>query len=377
MLTIVRMKAGQLLSFVFLVALAAVLVTACNKTKTVHPVRKAITEAVYASGYIVPKNEYKVFALSDGYIVAKYKDDGDSVRKGEAIYKVQNDAFAARLSATSSAYELAKRNSEEGAPVLMDLMNKVRSAEAKAKNDSINLQRNKNMLDANAITKAQYDQAALSFEVSSNDLRSAREQYQRSKEQLQVDLKNAQSTMASSGNDLANYTVTSMIDGELYETDKELGEAVRRNDVVALIGEKGHKILQLSVDQQDIQKIDTGLEVVVKMDVTGDKVYKARVSKIYPNMNQNDQSFKVEAEFEENYQFNFIHSSVEANIIIGHKDNALLIPRDAILGENDVELKSLGMNKRIKIKKGLETLEFVEVLDGLKEGDEVVLPRAK
>jgi multidrug efflux pump subunit AcrA (membrane-fusion protein) len=363
--------------FLSVAIIAGFTISSCNRTKTVKPVRKAITEAVYASGYIVPKNEYKVYALADGYIVAKYKDDGDSVKKGDPIYKVQNDAFAARLNASSTAYESAKKNYEENSPVLMDLKNKIRSAEAKVKNDSLNYVRYKNMFDANAVTRSQFDQAELAYQVSVNDLQSAREQYQRTRDQLQVDLKNAQSNLTSSGLDLANYTVASMIDGELYETYKEMGEAVRRNDVVALVGEKGHKILQLSVDQQDIEKVKLGLEVVVKMDITGGKVYKAKVSRIYPNMNQNDQSFKVEAEFDENYDFDFVHASVEANIVVGHKDNALLIPRNALVGESEVEIKGLGVNKHVKITKGLETLEFVEVADGLSESDEVVLPKEK
>ncbi|MDB5282698.1 MAG: efflux transporter family, subunit [Bacteroidota bacterium] len=349
----------------------------CSGPKPVKPERKAITEAVYASGYIVPKDEYKLYALSDGYIIAKYKHDGDSIKKGEAIFKVQNDAFSARLSAASTTYDLAKRNSNESSPILMDLKNKVRSAEAKNRNDSINLVRYKNMFAANAVTKTQYDQAELSYEVSTNDLKSTREQYQKTLDQLQVDLKNAQSAMTSSGSDLANYTITSMMDGELYATSKELGEAVRKNDQVAIIGDKGHKLLQLSVDQQDIEKVKTGLPVIVKMDITGGKVYKAKVSKIYPEMNQSDQSFKVEAEFDENYDFNFTHASVEANIIIGHKDNALLIPVAAVRGEDEVEVKALGSNKKVKIKKGMETLEYVEVLEGLSETDEVVLPQQK
>ena len=349
----------------------------CNRAKTVKPVRKAITEAVYASGYIVPKNEYKLYALSDGYITAKYKDDGDTVKKGEAIFKVQNDAYVSRMNASALSFDVAKKNSEETSPILMDLKNKIRSSEAKYRNDSLNYVRNKNIFDAGAITKSQLDQYELSLELSTNDLKSAKEEYKKNYDQLQVDLKNAQSNLTSSGVDLSNYVLSSMMDGEIYETYKELGEAVRKNDEVALIGEKGHKILQLSVDQQDISKVKLGLDVVVKMDVTGDKIYKARISKIYPNMNQGDQSFKVEAEFDGQYDFDFVHSSVEANIIIGHKDDALLIPRDALQGDDMVEIKGIGLNKKVKIEKGLQTLEFVEVLKGIDENDEIVMPQPK
>jgi len=357
--------------------LAVLLLFSCNRAKIIKPQYKSITEAVYASGYIVPKNEYKVYALADGYIIAKYKDDGDSIKKGEAIYRVESNTFSARLNASKSSYDLAKRNTDDNSPILSDLRNKIKTAEIQFQNDSVNYVRYKNMYAANAVTKSQYDQAELSYQISSNNLKSAIEQYRRNKEQLQVDLQNAQSTLISSGEDLSNYVLTSMMDGELYETEKELGEAVRKNDQVAVVGEKGHKILQLSVDQQDIEKVKLGLEVVVKMDITGTQVYKARISKIYPNMNQGDQSFKVEAEFEDKYDFNFVHASAEANIIIGHKDNALLIPRNALQGDDIVEVKGLTGNTKIKIERGLETLEFVEVLKGITEKDEVVLPEVK
>jgi multidrug efflux pump subunit AcrA (membrane-fusion protein) len=348
-----------------------------NKSATIKPEHKAITEAVYASGFLVPKNEYKVYALSDGYITAKNKDGGDEVKRGEEIFKVQNDASAAKLGASSSALDLAKLNASDLSPVLLDLKNKIKSAEAKAKNDSLNLSRYKNMLDAQAVTKSQYDQAALAYEVSSNDLKSANENYKRTRDQLQVEFKNAQSAVAASNLDFGNYSVRSVMDGVVYETYKDLGEAVRRNDLVALVGEKGAKILELNVDQQDIDKVKLGQEVVVKMDVTGNKTYKAKISRIYPNMNQSDQSFKVEATFVEDYEMNFVHTSVEANIIVAQKERALIIPKNVIQANDEVEVKALGINKMVKIKKGLENLEYVEVVEGIGDSDEVVIPKAK
>lgn len=348
-----------------------------NKEATIKPERKAITEAVYASGFLVPKNEYKVFALSDGYIVAKNKEGGSDVKRGEEIYKIQNDASGAKLGASTSAYDLARLNASDNSPVLLDLKNKIKSAEAKFKNDSLNFARYKNMFDAQAVTKGQFDQIALAYDISSNDLKSLNENFRRTKEQLQVEMKNAQSVVAASNLDFGNYSIRSVMDGMVYETYKDLGEAVRRTELVAIVGEKGAKLLELSVDQQDIDKVKIGQEVIVKMDVSGSKTYSAKVSKIYPNMNQQDQSFKVEAEFSENYEMNFVHTSVEANIIIAHKDNALIIPKNVIQANDEVEIKSLGMNQKVKIKRGLENLEYVEVVKGIKAEDEVVIPKLK
>lgn len=220
-----------------------------NKEATIKPERKAITEAVYASGFLVPKNEYKVFALSDGYIVAKNKEGGSDVKRGEEIYKIQNDASGAKLGASTSAYDLARLNASDNSPVLLDLKNKIKSAEAKFKNDSLNFARYKNMFDAQAVTKGQFDQIALAYDISSNDLKSLNENFRRTKEQLQVEMKNAQSVVAASNLDFGNYSIRSVMDGMVYETYKDLGEAVRRTELVAIVGEKGAKLLELSVDQ--------------------------------------------------------------------------------------------------------------------------------
>ena len=67
----------------------------------------------------------------------------------------------------------------------------------------------------------------------------------------------------------------------------------------------------------------------------------------------------------------------EANIIISKKDNALVIPRGVLQGEDEVDIKGTAMNKRVKIKIGMQNLESVEVLEGVSETDEIVIPKEK
>ena len=155
---------------------------------------------------------------------------------------------------------------------------------------------------------------------------------------------------------------------------RSLGELVRKNDMVALIGDKREKVLQLSVDQQDIGKVKTGQLVLVKMDISGNKTYNARIEKIYPAMNQNEQSFRVDAVFENTEDVNFVKTSVEANIIIAQKDNVPVIPRKVLIDETKVILKD---GKEVAVKTGIGNMEDVEVIEGLKENDEVQIPVVK
>jgi len=349
--------------------------TACNSDQTVKPTKKNLTEAVYASGFLVAENEYNVFALSDGYIVEKPKKSGDLISKGETILRIQNDAPSAKMDAAYTAVDIAKQNASNNSYLLNELKLKLSNAAAKLSNDSINFVRYKNMFSAGAATKTQYDQSALTYESAVRDYLALKEQYAKALDQTKLELKNAQSNLAASGMDLANYTIKSNMTGRLFELKKELGEIVRRTDVVAVVGDAEKKLIQLNVDQSDISKIKLGQQVVVKMDISANKTHTAQISKIYPTMNKMDQSFLVEAEFADSSRFDFIHASIEANIIIAQKENVLVIPKTTLIGENEVEVKQITGKKKVTIKKGLENLEYVEVLDGISETDEVIIPK--
>jgi len=102
-------------------------------------------------------------------------------------------------------------------------------------------------------------------------------------------------------------------------------------------------------------------------------VMKATVSRIYPVMNEMDQTFRVDAVFPGTSDLPYIHSSVEANILTAEKKNVLVIPRKALINENSVRIKENGKEKNITVKTGISTLEETEITDGLSESSEVII----
>ena len=82
------------------IALTAILSwSGCKDAPVVYPLRKEIIETVYASGKIMPENEYRLSALSTGTILQKLAKDGDTIKKGQVIYIVSNDAAKERYDA--------------------------------------------------------------------------------------------------------------------------------------------------------------------------------------------------------------------------------------------------------------------------------------
>jgi HlyD family secretion protein len=343
-----------------------VLAISCGKKEApMHPEYKPLVEAVYASGNIVPKDEYKVYSEVDGYLKSRLVNEGDSVHKGQPLFSIESDQSAIRMNNARTIYETAASNFKDNSPVLMEMRSNLNTAKSKLHNDSLNYMRYKNLQEHNATSQSEFDRISLAYHTSQNEYPALKERYAKTRTQLKTDYENAKAQYDLSQKDVSNYTITSNVNGRVYDVYKKEGELIRRQEAVAVLGESGHVYLKLTVDELDIDKIKTGQEIVVTVDVYKGKVFHAVVSKIYPMLNAQDQSFRVDAEFKGESPRRFSGLTVEANIIINSREKALTIPKAYLVGADSVMIKEDGKSKLVKIQKGAETYETVEVLSGL------------
>ncbi len=357
---------------------SSIFLISCGGEETIQPHRaKSIVESVYASGTIIPKNEHNVFSLIGGTILKKYVKDGDTVKKGQILYEISSDAPSARVNSAKAAYQKSSSDASSNSSILSDLSLLVENAQAKCALDSAVYFKYKKMRENDAISQLQVDQAKLQYTVSANAVKSAKEKYQAAKRDAQVILSSAQSQLASAENDLNNFIIRSDVDGVVYKTYKEIGETVRMNEMLVLLGEKTSRIIKMQVDQQDIQKIKLNQEVLFKTDVTGTKIYKATVARVYPLMNEADQTFRVDATFPDSLSLSFVHITVESNILIQEKLNPLVVPRKVLMKGDSLQVLENGEIKTTAVKLGVLTLDDAEILSGVNEQSEIVIPTDK
>ncbi len=345
----------------------------CNQVTVIYPEKKDIIETVYASGKIVSGNEYKLAALSNGTILKKLVRDGDSVKKGQLLFVVNNEAANERYQAALTNYRNIAANLSEQSPLLKDLKLALQNAALRCSNDSITYYRYKNLFAQDIGTRSNLENIYTTYQVSLNQQKIAEQKYHSALNDLEVSYSNARSQLTAAGKELKEYFIRSDHDGVVYQTFKESGETVYTNEVVALMGDQGDLVIRLAVDQQDINRIKTGQQVLLQTDVTGNTTYEATISYIFPVMNEQDQTFRVDALFAKKPPPTFIHSSVEANIIIQKKTKALVLPRNALAGNDSVWVQLKKNRKKIGIQTGIATLEHVEVTAGLNERTPVVL----
>ena len=77
--------------------ISATLFISCDDSTTVHATRKNIIESVYASGKIIAENEHSIFSLSNGSVATKLVQEGDSLRKGQALFEISNTTSTSGL----------------------------------------------------------------------------------------------------------------------------------------------------------------------------------------------------------------------------------------------------------------------------------------
>jgi HlyD family secretion protein len=356
----------------FVIILLVLTVSCTGSSNEIKPRVKPLIEAVYASGYVVALDQYNVFSQAEGYVAEKVVQDGANVRKGDPIYIIESGQQSSRFDLARKNFALAQSNYSNGSPVLNEAAAAMRLSESKLQHDSINFERFENLLKRNATTRAEYDRMRLAYQSSKNEYILQQSRLRRVKDQLYLEFQNAKSQLAIAGDESGKYIVRSEIDGKVFKVLKEKSELVRRGESVAIIGDSSKYYLQLSIDELDVQRVKAGQEILITIDAFPDKIFRGRVQKIYPMVNQQLQSVRADAILLDVLPGFYSGLAVEANIIIRRNQKALVVPRKALEGKDTLQIKSDGGVKAVRVKTGIQTLEEIEILEGIDSNTTVV-----
>ncbi len=353
--------------------LALISLGACKqKAKEIKPAEKQLTEAVYASGTLVTENEYKVVASTDGFLQNALVKEGDSVKRGQLLFTLTNDMQQTQVSTANALVNKTLPVTAANGPAIKELEHKLAAAKTRLDNDELQYKRYKNLFDQQAISASNYEKYQLQFETSQHDVQSLEAQLKQMQYSDALQLQQANNQLAIARTTKSNGILKSYTNGLVYEVYKQIGDLVQPNQPIALVG-SGKMIAKLLVDQDDLEKVFLGQKILITMDAFPDKIYHATVHKIYPLLNKVEQSFRVDAFFDEDLPVLMYGLNIEANIMLQEKTKAMVLPRAAILKGNMVMIKQADTLARIKIKAGASDDSFVQVLAGIPASSTIIL----
>ena len=215
-----------------------------------------------------------------------------------------------------------------------------------------------------------------------NLIRSYKDAMDKAKESLE----SAQSKLESTQDNYDNYTITAPISGTVITKTVKAGDKINAggNSTVTLatIYDLSELTFEMSVDELDVQNVQVGQTVEVNADAFEDQTFSGKVTNVslassYSNGVTN---YPVTVTMDEVGSL-LPGMNVDGNIILDQAEDALVIPVDALMRGNKVYVKDASATeqqgnvpagfKSVDVETGLTNDDYVEIVSGLSEGDEV------
>jgi multidrug efflux pump subunit AcrA (membrane-fusion protein) len=340
-----------------------------NEVEKIKPQKSDITESVYAYGFLKSKNQYQAYAKVNGIVQEIFVKEGDLVEEGQPLIYIADKATKLSTENARLAADYADYNANQAK--LNELRINIDLAKSKMKNDSLLLNRQIVLWKQQIGTQNELEQRELTFQNSKTAYEAAILRYNDLEKQLNFSSKQSKNNLEISQEIESDFTIKSKIKGKVYSILKEKGEMVSAQTPLAVVGDAVDFILELQVDEYDIIKIKTGQKVLITLDSYKGEVFEASITRIYEIMNDRSKTFTIEAEFIRKPDVIFPNLTLEANIIIRENKNVLTIPRKYLINEEYV-LKS--NKEKIKVKTGIKDYQKAEIISGIDENDELILP---
>lgn len=355
------------LSQLLTVLLGISLLSSCGKKYSeTSPEFRNITETVFASGTLVPENQYNLVAQSDGYLIALNFKEGSIVQTNEVLAVIENQTYDINLKGSKKLLDIAEENLSPNSPTFKQIEANLEATKKKMEQDEIQSERFKRLYESNSVSKLEHENSLLASETSKANYKALKETYLVQKQQAEQQLIN-QKTQSEVNKVLqGNNELRAVIGGKVYSKYKELGDYVRKGEIIAVVGNPTNLYAELSIDESSMLKVKENQKVVIQLNTDKSKKYEGNITEIYPSFDTKTQSFRCKAIFKDTFDFRISGTQVQANIIINKKNNVLVIPRKYLDFGNTVTVKGEGVRK---IKTGFISNEWVEILSGIDQGE--------
>lgn len=380
---------------------------------------RTITETVNASGKVYPEVEVKVSPDISGEIVELNVNEGDSVRKGQILARIYADIYLTQRDQVIAGVNQTKAQLSNSTASLAGL---------KATVDNLKniYDRQKKLLADKVISRSEFEQSEQNYLTALANYNGAKEGLKSGEASIQ----SAEAQLSKADKDLSRTVITSPMDGMISLMNVKKGEKVAGNSFnvgteMMRVADMRSIEVRVDVGENDIPKVKLGDTAMVEVDAYGNRKFKGLVYKI-ANPNTGLTSANSSAEVT-NYKvhirllpdtykdlvavgkgFPFRPGmTASADIQTKTRQNVLSVALNAVTtrdkksdkapgddnkgdkkpadnttvkstsADDDIEevvfvLDKESKVKKVKVKTAIQDLNYIEIIEGLKEGDEVI-----
>jgi HlyD family secretion protein len=378
--------------------------------------KRTIIEVVNASGKVYPEVEVKVSPDISGEITELTVQEGDTVKKGQLLARIYADIYSIQRDQASFGVDQSKAqvaNSKAGLDALQAQLDQAQ------KNYDIQ----KKLFDDKVISKSEFNVAEANFKTAKANYNAGVQNIKG----VSASVQSAEASLNRANKDLGKTTIIAPMDGVVSLLNVKKGERVAGNSFnvgteILRIANMDKIEVRVDVGENDIPKVKLGDSALVTIDAYSDRKFKGLVTQIASSNNgassqsalaatTNDvtqykvyvrllpESYKdllgkgvfpfrpgmsATADIQTKTQLNVL--SVPINAVTTRDKNDIVVNKDdkeatdinapaPSLDDLDVVVFILGADGKVKkapVKTGIQDINYIEITEGLKEGDEVV-----
>jgi HlyD family secretion protein len=352
--------------------------------------RSDIARSVVAIGRIEPVAKVEIKSKANGIIKEIKAQAGDLVNEGQILVELDKDNLTARLREARAALLGAEANAKAAQAELEK--NKIEAEGVDVEFNKRNLERSEKLFKDGLIPQQKHDDARMALDIAENRQRAAQSQLsitQARVAQAQAAIAQAEATVERSQEELDNATIRSPIKGMVLSRDVELGSPVSSilnlgagATLVMMLGDIRQVFVRGKVDEADIGLVRLDQPARIKVETFKDRQFKGRVTQISPLGVEKDNvvSFEVKVSIDNASGELRANMSANAEIVLDEHKNTLLVPEKAVIYDAQraawIEVPKTGAPKgreRKQIKVGFSNGTRTEVVEGLSEGQKVIL----
>jgi multidrug efflux pump subunit AcrA (membrane-fusion protein) len=341
------------------------------------------------TGTVMPEAQVDVFSKVSGILEAIDVEQGDTVKAGQVVASIEREEREAKLQESKAALDVLKARWEQmeaGArpEEITQAEELVRQAEARWMNSLDNYKRLKTLKERDFIAQQRLDEAMLQVTINEAEYNSAREKLslmrkgarQEDRDALLAQIRQAEATVRLAEINLKNATIRAPISGIISERFLDRGAFVSAAaPLIRIVAMDVVKIV-VHVVEGELAQIKAGSRGDIRVDTYPGEVFRGSVVCISPIVDPQTRAADVEIHVE-NHDYRLKPGMfARANLVVQHRDGVLLLSRDSLLrqsGPSKVFVHDNGKAVLKEVKIGLQGEQYVEVLEGLQEGDEIIV----
>jgi HlyD family secretion protein len=353
--------------------------------------RGTMVKSVVATGKVEPITKIEIKSKANGIIKVLNADVDRAVKAGDILVELDREQLAATLRGAEANLQAARASLEAAQAQL-----KKNVVEAEGPDEQFArraYERAQSLFAQTLIAQSALDDAHSLVDVAENRKRAAYSQLAISQAKVteaRAQVAQAKAAADRAAEDMANATIRAPIRGTVLSRDVEIGSPVSsilnlgaNATLVMTLGDIDQVFVRGKVDEADIGRVRLGQPARIRVETFKDKVFNGRVTQISPMGVEKDNvtNFEVRVSIDNPGKELKANMTANAEIVLEEHADALIVPEAAITYDAQknafVEVVSPGAKngrKKIPVKLGVGNGTKVQILDGLKQGDKVILP---